>query len=119
VFDPHERDPVELSGDLMNMDERLRANEGKSDSGAEASDDEIGRLPITPENFEISADRVPGTITIRPKKQSENRWGEGKAWGDPRGRRATVVRAAHWREANPRKDWHCRIPAAIRVTLSL
>jgi hypothetical protein len=27
VFDPHERDLVELDGDLMNIDERVRENE--------------------------------------------------------------------------------------------
>jgi hypothetical protein len=48
----------------------VRENEGESDSGAEASDDddETGELPITAENFEISADRVSGTITIRPRE---------------------------------------------------
>jgi hypothetical protein len=68
VFDPHKFNPVELYGDRMHMDERVRENEGESDGGAEASDDETGGLPITAENFEISADRVSGTIKIRARE---------------------------------------------------
>jgi hypothetical protein len=69
VFDCRERDHLGLFGDLMEMDRRLREDEGESDSGSGVrdGDGETG-VPITPENFKILADRVSGTVTNRPEE---------------------------------------------------
>jgi hypothetical protein len=53
----------------MDIDRRLREDEGESDNGFRASDgDGETGVPITPGNFEISAERVSRTVTIRPKQ---------------------------------------------------